>query len=189
MRSATLPPGLKPLPPGVTPSPPGPLPPTPELPSLVPGAPPPVTPGAAAANLALTKTAERTSATVGEIVPYTITARNTGGVAAYHVIVGDQPISDLQLVSANPTQGSCNEEVPLVCRLGTIEAGHSARITVRMRVTAPGTARNVAIIGSSASEARLSDNIAASATVHVHPRREPAACASVASDVIAHAAC
>jgi uncharacterized repeat protein (TIGR01451 family) len=162
-----------------------PIPPTPPSPTPVPPGPPP-TP-APQPNLVLTKRALKSSVRVGRTVGFLIQVRNTGAAAATNVVVADAPGRHAQLVSARPSQGTCDERTPvLACRLGTI--GPGKRATIRVRVRATGTPRmiNVAVVGSGTPDSLLSNNTAF-ARVRVRKPRGPVACP--AADRIAHAAC
>ena len=145
----------------------------------------PVVPGDLQPNLVLSKQAARSRAQVGDVVGYDLVVRNTGPVQAENVVVADQPASSADLVSARPSQGSCNERLPVVCRLGTIPAGGQASVHVRLRLTAPGTTRNFAVVGSGAVESRLRNNVAV-AGVQVTQPPDLSGCASA---VRAHIAC
>lgn len=184
---ATKPPPTVAPPPTTTPpvvTPPPTFPPTPVAPPVYPTG----TPGTAGPNLTITKTASTRTPRLGDVVTYRMVVENTGPVAATDVVVGEQPGAAAQLVSARTTQGTCGEELPLVCRLGTVEAGASATIVVRLQVTDVGRLRNVAVVGSSSTEARLADNIGVAGVVVRHnPRID--ACASSARPPRAHAAC
>lgn len=131
-------------------------------PGLTPGV-----PGGPMANLVVSKHADRTTAKVGDVVTYTITVRNAGDVDAPNVMLVDAPAGQPQLYSAHSSQGSCRDQLPLICQLGTIPAGHSATVLVRLQVTHVGTVRNLAVVGSGATESRLRDNVAVARAVTV----------------------
>jgi uncharacterized repeat protein (TIGR01451 family) len=169
-----------PPPPGTT-APPGVVVPPTSPPGLTPGV-----PGGPTANLVVTKHADRTTAKVGDIVNYTITMRNTGQVDAPNVVVVDAPAGQPQLYSAHPSQGTCGGGLPLICRLGTIAAGHFATVLVRLQVIQVGTVRNLAVAGSGATETRLRDNVAAAHAVAVGENLKVTGCPA---SVRAHPAC
>jgi hypothetical protein len=180
-------PTVPPLAPPTTPPAPGTTaPPGVVIPPTSPPGQTPGVPGGPTANLVVTKHAERTTAKVGDVVPYTITVRNTGKVNAPNVIVVDEPLGKPQLRSAHPSQGSCRFGLPLVCQLGTINAGHTATVLVRLQVTHVGTVRNLAVTGSAATESRLGDNIAVAHAVAVSQNLKVTGCTA---SVRAHAAC
>lgn len=175
-----IPPPTSPPEPGTT-APPGVVIPPTSPPGLTPGV-----PGGPAANLLVSKHVDRTTAKVGDVVTYTITVRNTGEVDAPNVMVVDVPAGKPQLSSSHPSQGSCGNRLPLICQLGTIDAGHSATVLVRLQVTHVGTVRNLAVVGSGATEARLRDNVAVAHAVAVRENLKVTGCSA---SVRARAAC
>ena len=126
--------------PDVDPVPPNPEP-TPPTPSPTP-----------ATDLVVTKRALQGSVPFGSIARFRITVRNAGPVAAEQVVVADDPGPNAQLVSANPSQGGCNESLPLICRLGALGAGETATILVRVRAVGTPTISNLAVVGSATQE-------------------------------------
>jgi hypothetical protein len=162
-----------------TPTPPGPTP-TPE--PIDPG-----TPGAPQPDIVISKRALRSSVRVGGIATYVVTVRNVGAAPAENVVVADAPGRRGQLVSARPSQGECNEQVPTVCRLGTLGAGERVTIRVRVRATAAPSMANLAVVGSGTFESTLRNNVAA-ARVRVRRSARIEACLA-ASGPKAHAAC
>lgn len=98
----------------------------------------------------------------------------------------DAPVGKSQLSSAQATQGSCGFKLPLVCQLGTIKAGHTATVRVRLQVTHVGTLRNLAVTGSGATETRLRDNLTVAHAVAVSENLKVTGCSAT---VRAHPAC
>lgn len=161
-----------------------PVPPIPPIPPLPPN---PSNP-APKPELVIKKRALRPSVRLGRSAVYLITVRNTGTGAAHDVVVADRPGKNSQLVSAHPSQGTCDERTPITaCKLGTIEAGKGATIRVRVRATGTPRMDNVAVVGSGALELALKNNVARAS---VRVRRAPGVvgCASAAGP-LAHAAC
>ena len=112
-------------------------------------------------ELVLAKRALRSSVRLGQTVGYLITVRNTGAGTADDVVVADRPGPNAQLVSAHPSQGSCDQRTPtMICRLGTIEPGGHATIRVRVRATGTPLMDNLAVLGSGTLERALSNNVA-----------------------------
>jgi uncharacterized repeat protein (TIGR01451 family) len=132
--------------------------------------PPAPRPPAALAELVVTKQALRPRVRVGDVAAFRITVRNTGAAAAEQVVVADAFGAGGQLLAAQPSQGSCGQRIPLVCRLGSLAAGAEATIRVRVRAVDTPAIRNVAVAGSAAQEGSLADN-AARARIRVLPRR------------------
>ncbi len=112
-------------------------------------------------ELVIAKRALRASVRLGRTAVYRITVRNTGAGTADDVVVADRPGPNAQLVSARPSQGSCDERTPtMICRLGTIEPGGRASIRVRVRATGTPVMGNLAVLGSGTLESALSNNVA-----------------------------
>ena len=148
-----------------------PVPPNPEPTPPTPSPPPPAT------DLVVTKRALRGSVPFGSIARFRITVHNAGPVAAEQVVVADDPGPNAQLVSAKPSQGGCNERLPLICRLGALDAGASATILVRVRAVGTPTISNLAVVGSATPETRLDNNSTATPSASA---RRAACCRSAA---------
>ncbi len=132
------------------------VPPVPPLPPAPPSPSPPPPPDT---DLVITKRALRNAVDFGRIATFEITVRNAGEVTAEQVVVADDPGDNAQFVSARPSQGGCNERVPIICRLGAIAPGERATIRVRVRAVGTPTIANVAVTGSATPETRLDNNI------------------------------
>ena len=105
--------------------------------------------GPATADVEITKTTGSTTATPGGTVTYTITVTNAGPSPATNIVVSDDLPAGLTLISATPSQGTCNASDPVSCNLGTIASGGSATITLSTQVTATsGTISNTASVTS-----------------------------------------
>ena len=105
--------------------------------------------GPAAADIEVTKTTTATQAVPGGTLNYTITVTNAGPSSATNVVVTDTLPAGLTLISATPSQGTCNAVNPVSCNLGTILNGGSATITLSTQVTATsGTITNSASVTS-----------------------------------------
>lgn len=101
------------------------------------------------ADLSVTKTTDATSASPGDSISYTITVTNAGPSPATNVVVTDDLPAGLTLISATPSQGTCNASDPVTCNLGTIANGGSATIALSTQVTATsGTIVNTASVTS-----------------------------------------
>jgi uncharacterized repeat protein (TIGR01451 family)/fimbrial isopeptide formation D2 family protein len=96
------------------------------------------------ADLALTKTADKSEALIGDTVTFTIVVTNNGPDAATGVIVTDTLPAIFSLQSATSTKGSCSGTTTIACTIGTLNNGESATITVVTKVVAAGTATNTA---------------------------------------------
>ena len=102
-------------------------------------------------ELHLTKTADRSTVTVGGIVTYTIRVHNSGDAAAQDVIIAEKAsIENAELISGSPSQGICRtSQFPAACYLGTIEPGATVTIIARLRATKVGPLPNTVSVNAS----------------------------------------
>ncbi|MFK7916504.1 MAG: hypothetical protein AB8G14_00385 [Ilumatobacter sp.] len=98
------------------------------------------------ADVTTTKTTVTSPVVAGEQVVYEIVVANAGPSTASAVTLDDDLPTELTLVSAAPTQGSCSPTDPISCSLGDIGSGGSATIVVTADVAA--TASGVSITNS-----------------------------------------
>ncbi len=119
-----------------------------------------VPPPAPTVDVAVTKLANVASATVGDQITYVLTVRNNGPASATNVVVVDDLPSEVTLVSASPTQGSCTGTDPVRCSLGTLAAGGSATVTIVVRAASQGTAVNSATVSSTEPDTNPANNAA-----------------------------
>jgi uncharacterized repeat protein (TIGR01451 family) len=126
----------------------------------VPPPPPVAPPPAPTFDLAVTKTADHGTVTVGQRVTYTVVVVNKGPAAAPSADLTDTLSWPAWLVSVKPSQGSCRRSMPMHCSLGTIPAGGKVTITV---VTAPKGAgcgqRNAASATAEGTDANPGNNL------------------------------
>lgn len=87
--------------------------------------PAPTTPSA---DLSIRKSASPGTVNVGDQVTFTLDVANDGPSVAANVSVLDSLPSGLELVSTNPSQGSCDATIS--CSLGTIARNGTAQVTV-----------------------------------------------------------
>src|SRR4051795_12283837 len=74
---------------------------------------------------------------VGRTVSYTMQVQ-TGGPDAVDAIVSDQLGDAETLLSASTSQGSCTQEAPVTCSLGTLAFGQSVTVTITVKYTKTG---------------------------------------------------
>ena len=98
------------------------------------------------ANVVVTKRADKPIVTVGDVVKFTVTAENQGPGTATNVMLSDGANPAVEILSAEPSQGSCVIAKPSSCNLGTLAPGARATLVVRARVVAAGLLRNVAAV-------------------------------------------
>jgi uncharacterized repeat protein (TIGR01451 family) len=88
---------------------------------------------------------------VGSILSYTLTVTNAGGNDAAEVVVTEQLPAGLTLISATPSQGSCDGGT---CNLGTVGAGQGVVVAVAVFVEpfAVASVGNVACVATSTAD-------------------------------------
>ncbi|MDA1853814.1 hypothetical protein PDJ89_14995 [Bacillus cereus] len=89
------------------------------------------------ANVALVKTVDKTIATIGDTITYTITATNQAPLAANNVIITDIPPAGTTFVPGSVTvNGTSTTDNPATgINIGTIAANGNATITFQVQVT------------------------------------------------------
>lgn len=88
------------------------------------------------ANVALTKAVDKTIATIGDTITYTITATNQATLAANNVIITDTPPAGTSFVPGSVTvNGTSTTDNPATgINVGTIAANGNATITFQVQV-------------------------------------------------------
>jgi uncharacterized repeat protein (TIGR01451 family) len=111
-------------------------------------------------DLQIEKSARPTTLTSGGQVIYTLIVKNNGPSDASAVKVVDPGASGLNLVAANPSQGSCAIAGDrLSCSLGDLVAGGSAQILITAKATInSGEVANTATVSATEKETDPSDN-------------------------------
>ena len=129
----------------------------------------PVSAQTATADLALTKTADRQNAKIGQAITFTITVTNLGPDTATGIYFGDSLPDPLNFVSS-----SCDKGTPYwgLCRVESLAVGESASITiVTTPIANPAKSErkftNLAYIEESTSFDPNPDNDTASLTLHI----------------------
>ena len=138
-------------------------------------------------DIAVSKSATVSTATVGDTVTFTVTVSNVGGVTASNVTVSDPAPAGMTIVSATPTQGSCSGTSLVNCNLGSLAPGAAAGISITAHADAAGTAVNRATAAANEEDSNTANNAAEATVVIVAPFRppaaKPAACGSLSVSV------
>lgn len=130
------------------------------------------------ADLAIAKTANAGSVTVGENLGYTIKVENLGAETATGVTVSDPLPSNTNYVSATTTAGNCAlQGQKVTCAIGTLETGatakvSSATITLTIAPQKAGTLVNTATVSGDQTDPNAANN-QSSATVTVNEAAKP----------------
>lgn len=95
-------------------------------------------------------------------VVYTVTVNNLGPSVATNVIVTENlPYTYLEFIDATPQQGSCttpNSSHQMLCNLGSVEAGQTITITIRMLAKYIGTDVNQVSVQASETDSLTTNN-------------------------------
>ena len=111
------------------------------------------------ANVVVTKTADKRIVRVGDVVTFTVTAENQGPGTASNVVLSDGANPAVEILSADPSQGSCVIAKPTTCELGALPPGARATLVVRARVVAAGLLRNNAAVIFPESDPNPADSL------------------------------
>jgi uncharacterized repeat protein (TIGR01451 family) len=115
-------------------------------------------------DLSVSKKANHNTVYVGQPTTYTIVVSNKGPDAAPNVKVTDTFSVPASVVSVKTTQGSCTDEIPITCKLGTVKAGGKVTITVVLKPKRSGKARNAASATGDGTDGDPSNNMARTTT-------------------------
>ena len=125
------------------------------------------------ADIRVNKTPDRVTATVGDIVTYTITIRNVGnGSPANTVVLAEQtPLQTSRILSLTSTHGICRfEHHPAWCDLGIVRPGQTVTVTARLKATHVGSMpNNVAVNAATVDPTPPTDHTPG----RVRPRPKP----------------
>lgn len=109
-------------------------------------------------RLFITKVATPNPIQVGETLTYTITISNLSNIPMTGVLVGDTLPADVQLVTVNPSQGTCTEVSGIIsCDIGTIPSLKIVTITVAVIPQVAGSLTNTATVTSDQTPAESAE--------------------------------
>jgi len=121
--------------------------------------------GGPGVDLAVAKTDSHDPAYVGSPLTYTVEIANLGPSAATQVTLTDTLPTWMVLISAIPSQGTCDESGRVVsCALGSL-TGDAATVTIVVMPTAAGTMTNTVTVAASENDANPANNSASESTL------------------------
>jgi uncharacterized repeat protein (TIGR01451 family) len=123
------------------------------------------------ADLAVNKFGDPGVLMAGENLTYTITAVNNGPSIATDVTVIDSLPTGLDIVSIDPSQGSCTENGDVNCELGNLFLDDTVTITIETTVAVDGVITNTVSISSDVADLTTGNNTAQAETI-VNPVAE-----------------
>lgn len=94
----------------------------------------------------------------GVAVTYQMIISNTSSINAPGVVITDTLPADVELVSVDSSQGSCEPGTIILCDLETINSNSQASVSVVLNITKEVMVTNIAAVGSPGYELNLSDN-------------------------------
>ena len=103
----------------------------------------------------------------GGVVTYQMTVTNQGAAPALDVLAADQLPAAATYVSARPDQGRCSKTGDtVVCNLGSLAAGQSVEVTVKVRASTSGVLTNAVSVSSNGPDPQpANDSSMATTTV------------------------
>ncbi len=125
---------------------------------------------AGSADLSILKTASPNPVLIGSNLTYLITVVNNGPSQASNVVVTDTLPAGAALVSATPTQGTCNGTTTITCNLGTIESSPlTVLITLVVTPSAAGPVSNTAAVAATETDPDPTNNSSTAAVTANNP--------------------
>ena len=115
-------------------------------------------------DLAVRKTVDVAAPNVGANTTFTVTVSNAGPGTANGVVISDPLPAGLTLVGNTPSQGSYSDSTH-DWTVGSIDSGHSATLTLEVKVETAGAKTNTATVGHVNEPQTRTDNDSDSATV------------------------
>jgi len=97
------------------------------------------------ADIEITKRVDRPTPLVGDVITFTVGARNLGPSQGTNLVVAEQPTVGLEIVSGTPSAGTF-DAATLQWRIPSLQPGESQTLTLLARVLDAGEQRNVATL-------------------------------------------
>ena len=113
-----------------------------------------------------------TSVTIDSPLTYTLTVTNAGASSVSGATLTDILPTGINFVSATPSQGSCNASTSVVCDLGSIGIGASAKIQIGVVPTVAGNLTNSASVTINETDTNPANDSAAITVSVVSPNAD-----------------
>lgn len=127
--------------------------------------------GPAPADVTIAKSDSPDPVLIGQVLTYTLTARNTGPGPATNVTVTDALPSGVTFQSATASQGSCSQSgTTVTCSLGALSAGQTATVQIKVKPQQEGTITNTATIRATETDPNPANNRASTTTTARKPK-------------------
>jgi uncharacterized repeat protein (TIGR01451 family) len=111
------------------------------------------------ADLSLTKSDSPDPVVENALLTYTLEIANAGPDSATNVVVSDDLPSQVDFVSADPSDGNCETQGKKVnCELGTLDNEASATVTIEVRAKKAGLITNTASVESDVDDPQGANN-------------------------------
>jgi Ca2+-binding RTX toxin-like protein len=120
------------------------------------------------ADLSITGSASSAGVKVGHDVTFALKILNSGPETATHVTIEVVPDTDLTILDADASGGTCTTITVVVCSRVSLGASGSMKLTVRATTTATGSADTTAVVVSDTTDGALTNN-SVSFTTQVGP--------------------
>ena len=120
---------------------------------------------AADADVFVIKTANPDRVSAGAELTYELTIGNHGPALATSVVVTDTLPNDVDLVSVEPSTGTCMGTATITCDLGSIARDGIATVTIRVRTGNAGVLANTATATADEDDSDLTNNSSSVTTV------------------------
>jgi uncharacterized repeat protein (TIGR01451 family) len=122
------------------------------------------------ADLSLAGSVSASSVLPAGEVTYTDTVVNKGPQEASEVTLTDSLPSNVTLVSASTSQGSCSGSTTVTCSLGLMSSGGTITVSLKVKAGIPGLATNAAhVVSAAVRDPNEANNSASASTTVVGP--------------------
>jgi uncharacterized repeat protein (TIGR01451 family) len=120
------------------------------------------------ADLSLTKIDSPDPVLAGGTLTYTLSVKNNGPSDASGVTLTDPLPGNVTHQSSTPSQGTCSESSGTVtCSLGTLAAGDTATVEIRVTPQGPASITNTASVQANEPDASSTNNSATASTTSI----------------------